>query len=52
MAETGVHTIAYAFPKVSLITTAVDPHINERYENDVTTLLILNLIILNILSKY
>ena len=31
MAESGVHTIAYAFPKVNIVTTAVDPHINERF---------------------
>lgn len=29
MAETGVNSIAYAFPKVKLVTTAVDSHINE-----------------------
>ncbi|CAD5226000.1 unnamed protein product [Bursaphelenchus xylophilus] len=29
MAETGVHSIAYAFPKVKLVTTAVDNRINE-----------------------
>lgn len=31
MAETGVHSLAYAFPKVTLLTTAVDPHINELF---------------------
>ena len=31
MAESGVQTIAYAFPKVSIITTAVDPEINEKF---------------------
>ena len=31
MAESGVHTIAYAFPKVSIVTTAVDPEINDRF---------------------
>jgi len=30
MAEQGVHTIAYAFPKVNIITTAVDPEINDK----------------------
>ena len=25
MAESGVHTIAYAFPTVNIITTAIDP---------------------------
>ena len=28
---TGVHTIAYAFPKVKIITTAVDPEINDKF---------------------
>ena len=31
MAESGVHTIAYAFPKVNIVTTAVDPEINEKF---------------------
>ena len=31
MAESGVHTIAYAFPQVKIVTTAVDPEINERF---------------------
>uniref|UniRef100_A0A915BI45 Uridine kinase n=4 Tax=Parascaris univalens TaxID=6257 RepID=A0A915BI45_PARUN len=31
MAETGVHSLAYAFPKVTLLTTAVDAHISESY---------------------
>jgi len=31
MAESGVRTIAYAFPKVSIITTAVDPEINDKF---------------------
>lgn len=31
MAETGVHRLAYAFPNVTLVTTAVDPHISEQY---------------------
>eukprot|EP00093_Oithona_nana_P012810 12810.XXX_765161_766943_1 [CDS] Oithona nana genome sequencing. len=31
MAESGVQTIAYAFPKVSIITTAVDPEINDKF---------------------
>jgi len=26
-----VHSIAYAFPKVKLVTTAVDPEINEKF---------------------
>ncbi|XP_076805853.1 uridine-cytidine kinase-like 1 isoform X1 [Clavelina lepadiformis] len=31
MAETGVHSVAYAFPKVQIVTTAVDKHLNEDY---------------------
>uniref|UniRef100_F6U8B5 Uridine-cytidine kinase n=1 Tax=Ciona intestinalis TaxID=7719 RepID=F6U8B5_CIOIN len=31
MAETGVHSVAYAFPKVQIVTTAVDTHLNEHY---------------------
>lgn len=31
MAEQGVHTIAYAFPKVNIVTTAVDPEINDKF---------------------
>ena len=31
MAESGVHTIAYAFPKVKIVTTAVDPEINDKF---------------------
>merc|ERR1719510_2949898 len=31
MAESGVHTIAYAFPNVKIITTAVDPEINDKF---------------------
>ena len=27
----GVHSIAYAFPNVKIITTAVDPEINDRF---------------------
>lgn len=27
----GVHTIAYAFPKVKIVTSAVDPDINEKF---------------------
>ena len=25
MAESGVHTLAYAFPRVNIVTTAIDP---------------------------
>jgi len=31
MADSGVHTIAYAFPEVKIITSAIDPEINERF---------------------
>lgn len=31
MAESGVHTIAYAFPKVKIVTSAVDPEVNEKF---------------------
>ena len=31
MAESGVHSIAYSFPKVKMVTTAVDPTINEKF---------------------
>lgn len=31
MAESGVHTIAYAFPKTQIISTSVDPEVNERF---------------------
>ncbi|CAG7835798.1 unnamed protein product [Allacma fusca] len=31
MAQSGVHSIAYAFPKVKLVTTAVDPEINDKF---------------------
>ena len=31
MAESGVHTIAYAFPHVNIVTTAVDPEINDKF---------------------
>jgi len=31
MAESGVHTIAYAFPRVKIVTTAVDPEINDKF---------------------
>ena len=30
MAKTGVHSLAYAFPKVVLVTTAVDSKINSQ----------------------
>ncbi|XP_013777361.1 uridine-cytidine kinase-like 1, partial [Limulus polyphemus] len=30
-AESGVHTIAYAFPKVHIVTTAVDPEVNKKF---------------------
>ncbi|CAL1585638.1 unnamed protein product [Knipowitschia caucasica] len=31
MAETGVHSVAYAFPRVRIISTAVDKEVNERF---------------------
>ncbi|PIO68450.1 phosphoribulokinase/uridine kinase family protein [Teladorsagia circumcincta] len=31
MSEPGVHALAYAFPKVRLITTAVDPQISDNF---------------------
>ncbi|XP_049613428.1 uridine-cytidine kinase-like 1 [Syngnathus scovelli] len=31
MAEMGVHSVAYAFPKVRIITTAVDKEVNEKF---------------------
>jgi len=31
MAASGVHSIAYAFPKVRIVTTAVDPEINDKF---------------------
>ncbi|CAH1372658.1 uridine-cytidine kinase-like 1 [Tenebrio molitor] len=31
MAESGVHSIAYAFPKVQIVTTAIDPEINDKF---------------------
>ncbi|KAK0427830.1 hypothetical protein QR680_010445 [Steinernema hermaphroditum] len=31
MATSGIHSLAYAFPKVKLLTSAVDEHLNESY---------------------
>ncbi|XP_055311714.1 uridine-cytidine kinase-like 1 isoform X4 [Sitodiplosis mosellana] len=31
MAEIGVHSIAYAFPKVQIVSTALDPEINDKF---------------------
>lgn len=31
MAEAGVHAIAYAYPKVKLITTAMDPDVADNF---------------------
>jgi uridine kinase len=28
---TGIHSVAYAFPKVQIVTSAVDPEINEKF---------------------
>ncbi|KAB0796084.1 hypothetical protein PPYR_10145 [Photinus pyralis] len=31
MAESGVHSIAYAFPKVQIVTSAIDPEVNDKF---------------------
>ncbi|XP_074032939.1 uridine-cytidine kinase-like lethal (2) k01209 [Leptinotarsa decemlineata] len=31
MAESGVQSIAYAFPQVQIVTTAIDPEINDKF---------------------
>lgn len=31
MAVSGVHSIAYAFPKVLMVTTEVDPEVSDRF---------------------
>ncbi|XP_021350989.1 uridine-cytidine kinase-like 1 isoform X3 [Mizuhopecten yessoensis] len=31
MAESGVHSVAYAFPKVKIVTTAVDKQVNDKF---------------------
>ena len=31
MAVSGVHSIAYAFPKVLMVTTEVDPEVNDKF---------------------
>lgn len=31
MAEMGVHSVAYAFPRVRIITTAVDKKVNDKF---------------------
>ena len=31
MAEMGVHSVAYAFPQVQIITTAVDKEVNDLF---------------------
>lgn len=31
MAQSGVNSIAYAFPKVQIVTTAIDPEINDKF---------------------
>lgn len=31
MAEVGVHSIAYAFPKVHVVTTCVDPEVSDKF---------------------
>jgi len=27
----GVHSVAYAFPKVRVVTTAIDPQVNDKF---------------------
>ena len=31
MAVSGVHSIAYAFPKVTVVTTQVDPEVSDKF---------------------
>lgn len=31
MATTGVHSVAYAFPRVKIVTSHVDPEVNEKF---------------------
>lgn len=31
MATTGVHSVAYAFPKIQIVTSHVDPEVNEKF---------------------
>ena len=31
MAVSGVHSIAYAFPKVQVVTTQVDPEVSDKF---------------------
>ncbi|XP_033736949.1 uridine-cytidine kinase-like 1 isoform X1 [Pecten maximus] len=31
MAQSGVHSVAYAFPKVKIVTTAVDKNVNDKF---------------------
>lgn len=31
MAESGVHSIAYAFPKVHIVTTQIDPEVSDKF---------------------
>ncbi|KAK6634210.1 Uridine-cytidine kinase-like 1 [Polyplax serrata] len=31
MAEIGVHSVAYAFPQVKIVTSALDPEINDKF---------------------
>lgn len=31
MAASGVHSIAYTFPQVRIVSSAVDPEINEKF---------------------
>lgn len=31
MAESGVHSVAYAFPNVAIVTTSVDKELDEQF---------------------
>ena len=31
MAESGIHSIAYAFPRVVIVTTQADPEVSDRF---------------------
>ena len=30
-AQLGVHSVAYAFPKVKIVTSAIDTHVDQNY---------------------
>ncbi|KAF5303144.1 hypothetical protein FQA39_LY19043 [Lamprigera yunnana] len=31
MAESSVHSIAYAFPNIQIVTSAIDPEVNDKF---------------------